>query len=130
MPEELPQFSHAALEADILRLTREIREHRARPENGGMSNKEVVKQSIRAFTPTPAVPFGDMSQKATLSTDLDNAPPEAKLEVEYLLDMALHEGIEKANGEASKSSPFVLDAFHDILTDRLYPELKKRGIVD
>src|SRR5882724_3146890 len=114
MPEELPQFSDSALEADIERLGKEIREQRNRPESRGMGEKEIVKQSLRAFASLPVVPFGDVGQKSSLSSDLDDAPPETRLEVESLIDLAFHGGLEKANKEATKSSPFVLDAFHDI----------------
>ena len=48
----------------------------------------------------------------------------------FLLDLAFHHGIEKANSEAKKSSPFIVDAFHDALVTKLYPELQKRGIVE
>jgi len=58
-----------------------------------------------------------------------SAPAETRLEVEYLLDVAFHHGIAKANTEAMKSSPFVIDAFHDALVGKLYPELQKRGIL-
>ena len=59
----------------------------------------------------------------------ESAPAETKLEVEYLLDVAFHQGIVKATSEAMKSNPFVLDAFHDALVGKLYPELQKRGIL-
>ncbi len=58
-----------------------------------------------------------------------NAPAETKLEIEHLLETAFREGIMAANTKAARSSPFVLDAFHDALAGKLYPELKKRGIV-
>ena len=38
-------------------------------------------------------------------------------------------GLDKANAEAMKSSPFVMDAFHDTLAAKLYPELQRRGIL-
>ena len=54
---------------------------------------------------------------------------EAKLEIEYLVDMALHHGIDKAVEKAKASGPFVLDAFHDALTGKLYDEMRRRGML-
>ena len=43
--------------------------------------------------------------------------------------MAFMDGILKAANEAKKSNPFVLDAFHDALTGKLYDEFKRRGLL-
>ena len=45
------------------------------------------------------------------------------------MDLALHEGVMKAINESKNSPDFIQDAFRDALAGRLYPELKKRGIV-
>jgi len=39
--------------------------------------------------------------------------------------MAFHEGLEKAVREAKNHPPFIEDAFHDALVDRLLPILQK-----
>ena len=57
-------------------------------------------------------------------------PAETKLAVEELLELSLHKGIEQGLKEARKAGPFMLDAFHDALIDKLYPELQKRGVVE
>jgi hypothetical protein len=76
---------------------------------------------------------GAMPVDATASNPLpdyaQNAAPEVKLEIEYLLDLALRDGLSKALSESEKSPYFVQDAFHDALAGKLYPELQKRGIV-
>lgn len=131
MQEEFSGISeHEALEADIKQLAQEIMRERERPENAGVSDKDLLKKSLKQLT-------SDTGQK----TETKEAPPEplphyaeemspeTKLEVEYLLDMAFHEGIEKANTAAKKSNPFVIDTFHDSLAGKLYPELKKRGLL-
>jgi len=43
--------------------------------------------------------------------------------------MALHHGIDKAVEKAKASGPFVLDAFHDALTGKLYDEMRRRGML-
>ena len=45
------------------------------------------------------------------------------------MDMVFEKGLEVALKEAGKQTPFIEDAFHDALVDKLLPELKKRGIV-
>jgi hypothetical protein len=69
---------------------------------------------------SPTSPLPDYAQ---------NAPAEVKLEIEYLMDVALRQGLGKALSEAQKSPYFVQDALHDALAGRLYPELQKRGVV-
>lgn len=132
-------FKHEILEADIQRLAQEIKtrkEHRLGAES--LSDKEIVKEALKSLAgihPTQPPQSNQSKQEETTSSStflpdyLENAPPEVKLEVEYLLDLAFHQGLAKANAEAKKSSPFVLDAFHDALAGKLYSELQKRGIV-
>ncbi len=125
------EFQHEALEADIKRLAEEIAKRREGPEAGRLTERELVKKTIQALTGAPPAASAPASpqQPSGLPAYLQEAPAEAKLEVEYLLDLAIHHGLEKAAAEAKKSSPFVLDAFHDALANKLYPELQKRGIL-
>jgi len=132
MPEQPSQeFKHEALEADIKRLTQEIQKYREMPENRALGGHELVKKSIQSMVPVPPPPQAPAPQQSngTLPDYAAGAPAEAKLEIEYLVDMALHQGIEKANGQVMKSNPFIMDAFHDAMTAKLYPELQKRGIL-
>ena len=125
-----PEFKgHEALEADIKQLVAEIRKHEERPETRSLTGPELLKKSIQSMTAVaqPAQP-GEPSS-GPLPQYAQSAPAETKLEVEYLLDVAFHHGITKANTEAMKSSPFVVDAFHDALVGKLYLELQKRGIL-
>lgn len=132
MPDQPSSFEHSALEADIQRLAQEIQRHRERPELQGASEREIVKEAVRSVAPTPAAPQPQPqapSSQSPLPQYAESASAETKLEIEYLLDVAFHHGIAKANAEAAKTNPFVLDAFHDALVGKLYPELQKRGIV-
>jgi len=48
--------------------------------------------------------------------------------LQELVDSAFTSGLAVAIEKARKiNNPYVLDAFHDILTDRLYKELVQRG---
>lgn len=118
-------------------LAREMDSQRARPEMKNAAEKELLKEAIRAFPSSekkpqqvPQVPVAPASNsQSPLPSYAQSAPAEVKLEIEYLLDLALREGLGKALVEARKSPYFVQDALHDALAGKLYPELKKRGIV-
>jgi hypothetical protein len=143
MSDQQPSFEKV-LEADLARLATEIRNQRARPELKDANEKELVKEAIRAFPqlekgsegvpeapPTESASRGAAGStvESTLPAYAQDAPPEVKLEIEYLLDVALRHGLSKALTEARKSPYFVQDTFHDALAGKLYPELQKRGIV-
>jgi hypothetical protein len=136
MPEEIiPQPSieePKGLESDMSRLKEEILKHKENPELQGTGDREIVRMALRSVSdaPAPAVPASSSTQSPYLPSYAESASPAAKLEIEYLVDLALREGIAKANATASKSSPFILDAFHDALSGKLYPELQRRKLVD
>lgn len=132
MSDQLSQFEHASLEADMGRLAAEIAKHRENPELKSSGERELLRQAIRSIGPIPAPapsPATSEEPQGPLPDYAKSASPETKLEIEYLVDLALHTGIEKANSAARQSSPFVLDAFHDALAGKLYSELQKRGIL-
>ncbi len=131
MPEEIiPQFEHQALEADMDRLAGEVMKARENPELSSVAGQEILKQAIRTvhFTHQSAVPQPD-GPNSSLPQYADSAPPETKLEIEYLIDLALHSGLAKASDASKHAPPFVLDAFHDALAGKLYPEFKRRGLL-
>jgi len=49
--------------------------------------------------------------------------------VARLVDIVFAKGLAAGVREAKRQPPFVEDAFHDALVDKLLPELKKRGII-
>jgi len=111
------------------RLAQEVKKLREHPEHKNLDEKELLKKSLMAFVPPPDNPPAHIGPTSPLPKDIQSASPETQLEIEYLLDLALHEGLHKAHKEALASNPFVLDAFHDMLVGKLYPELKRRGIL-
>ncbi len=131
MPDFIPEIRHEALEADMKHLAAEVQRFRERPEMQNVSGQELLKRSIQSLSPAQLQDEAkkEESSSGPLPSYTIGAPAETKLEIEYLLDLAFHKGIAAANAEAAKSSPFVLDAFHDALVGKLYPELQKRGIL-
>lgn len=123
-----PKFEHSLLEQDIKRLSFEIKE-KGTSEKGREAVKEAIKgemPSDLATSPQPATP---PASSVSLPHYMDGEKNLVKLKVEKLLDLALHKGIKRASEEARDSGSFVLDAFHDALADKLYEEIKKRGLL-
>ncbi|MDP3975197.1 MAG: hypothetical protein Q8P88_02860 [Candidatus Jorgensenbacteria bacterium] len=126
---------HEKLERDLVRVTAEIaRRKEAAPE---APPREIVKQSlVAAVPPLPhpseekgSGPPSSAADESHLPSYLSEESPEVKAEVERLVTLALEEGLVPAVAAAAKRSPFVLDALHDALVDKLLPELEKRGII-
>ncbi len=128
-------IEHKVLEADIERLSKEIAEKRSLLEHKDLPDRELVKQTLHpiikqavvqsqaaANQPSPA-------QSNVLPDYLQDSSADVKLQVEELVDLTLHQGIEKAVKAAGKTNAFVLDAFHDALTDKLHGVLKQKGIL-
>jgi hypothetical protein len=134
MPDQVPSFEHQALEADLKVLAVEVQKNREHPEMRNSSEHEILKNAILAFPKLPPVSqaaggMGQTPSPGPLPAYTQDSSPEVRLEIEYLLDMALHQGLGKALAQSEKSPYFVQDAFHDALAGKLYPELQKRGIV-
>lgn len=134
-----PQFEspHASIESEIQKLSEELGMRAEKKEgNHKEAVREALKERVYTHTPTapetiPASPSGGprTGNSTVLPSYLEDAPTGIKLKVEQLVDMAYHKGIMAAVGEARKGGALVLDAFHDALTDRVYEDLKKRGII-
>lgn len=123
---------HEKLEKDLERVTTEIA--RRKEKTPEAPPREILKQSLVSFAPPPHPSFqkgeGPPSSAASnsrLPSYLSAESPEVKAEVERLVTLALEEGLAPAIAAAAKKSPFVLDALHDALVDKLLPELEKRG---
>ena len=131
-----PASFERVLESDIEQLAAEVQVQRDRPEMQNAAEQELLKEAIRAFPDTPPSPT--VPQSSSVASDdatsplphyAAQAPAETKLEIEYLLSVALTKGLGSALAESEKAPAFVQDAFHDALAGRLYPELQKRGIL-
>lgn len=126
-------FEHNALEQDIERLTRKIREQKEAPRSPEWTEKDVIKSAIQEhMQPQPATGAPQPSEPQTppiLPKYLQQESPEIRLKVEELIDIAFHKGIEASVKEAGKYGPFILDALHDSLTSKLYEELKNRKLI-
>lgn len=132
------QNFHEGLERDLERLTANVRSAKEKPEAREWSERETVSRTLRSFRDTlprregeerisqnqPSEKKGESFLPAYL--DKEEGAERAKAKVERLIEVAFREGLEKAMKEARREQPFVEDAFHDALVDKLLPELKRR----
>lgn len=127
------------LEHDLRRLSAEIQKQKIEETAPPLPEREVVKRSLESISvtvlppplTTPLAPTSSQEASTNLPAYVQDVHAEdsIKHEIERLIDVAFGEGLEKALGEVKKHPPFVQDAFHDALVDKLLPELKKRGII-
>lgn len=133
---------HKSLEKDIDSLSKEINKVQESKDSKISSEKEVVKKTFKNISPESKNYQSNQSSKKKKENrkknkesflpdymEKDDVDPNKKLEVEKLMDLVIHKGILKALKESKKHSPFIQDAFHDALADKLLPELKKRNII-
>ncbi len=129
-----PSLEHSALERDIQELAKEVKE-RGLTDQGRQALQTVLKERMTTAPGAPLTPPAPSpTQPAQPSPNLPDytksEPADVKLKIEKLLDLAWHKGVKHAAREAAVAGPLVLDAFHDALIDKLYPEFKKRGLLN
>jgi len=129
-----PNFEHGPFEKDLQKFSKEIREHQEKNKIENIQEAH-VKDVLKSRFGQPATPVQSgskakvLDEAKTLPDYLVKEPEQIKAKVEQLLGLAFSEGLEKSAKEAAKSGPFILDAFHDALTAKLYGELKSRGLL-
>lgn len=114
---------------DIAKIAEAAKLHAETPEGKEMPGEDIAKKAIQtaAGNLPPSMP-----QPGTMNVLTDYAaaaPEEVKQKIEGLLQIAASKGLAQATAEATKSSPFILDSFHDALAAKLYPYLKEKGIL-
>lgn len=129
------------LEKNLARLGHEVSKNLGSAERDNVSEREIVKQSLKYLVETENDSANVQSSAVPVQVDApvaDNFLPEylsenndmgIKKSLEHLLQITAEEDIIKAVREARKYPPFIEDAFHDALVDKFLPELKKRGII-
>ncbi len=125
-----PHFEEHPLEKDIKQIESEVK-----TVGGENFEREHLKSVLerRIYEPQvqrqPTAPQAVSDTSASLPNYMKSSSDGDKSTVEGLVNLAYHKGLETAVNEAKKYSPFILDAFHDALTDKLYAEFKIRGLI-
>jgi hypothetical protein len=109
-----------------------------------VAEREVVKEAVQSLRDdasasddnSGAPPTSDNTPSEDSVSTADMLPDyltgdhdAATHEVEQLLEVALRDDVEKALVLARDKTPFVEDAFHDALVDKVLPLLKEKGVV-
>lgn len=124
------------IEAEIAELTKQIEAKRRvlESDNGIIEEKEFVRSAV-AEKISEITPQFNVQKTSSIKNDnkisyLDNADEETSETVNGLLEIVFSKGIEDAIKEAEKQEPYIMDAFHDALTDKMFEELKTRKIIN
>ncbi|MFA5001104.1 MAG: hypothetical protein WC531_02655 [Candidatus Paceibacterota bacterium] len=135
------------LEQEIADLQKMIEAKRDELEKSGgiVEEKDLVRQSVREMfldstepkagqTPTPTPLYSSSAStaaQAVLASDsyLDHLDDQTTEVINGLVAQIGTKGITSVINEVVGREPFVVDAFHDALVDKLYDELKERGLV-
>lgn len=128
------------------RVEEEVKKTINRPEMKDATHETIVKESIKSVVesvpassvdPTPSpLPISTTTSNddnsllpSYLSSDDDSSKSQVKEIVEKLVKDVFTSGLENAIKSAKRYEPFVEDAFHDALIEKIVPELKKKGIL-
>ncbi len=118
-------------------LAHAVREKKASPEFEQVPHKEILSSVIRQQHP---VPSQDMMQSAQqhpatasetepLAEYAGEAPEKSRETVEELIAYTFEHGLGAGIEKAAKADPYVLDLYHDTLTDRLLEEMKQKELL-
>ena len=128
-----PSIAQNKIEADLRRVGQEVKEQTGGSATPEATERALVRQSLHPMVKAPAAAVPQREQPAvndeSLSPYLRDAAPEVKDRVERLVEDAFKHGVEHAAAEAQMAGPFIVDALHDVLSDRFYEELKRRKLV-
>lgn len=136
-----------AIASELALLEREVAIARARLEAAQgitVEHKEAVREVVAEKiygSERPAIASSPVVQIQTSTTVSPSTKPLASdhylstlsdedvVKVNELISAVGTDGIQKTIDRAKNELPFILDAFHDALVDKLYDDLKARGLV-
>ena len=142
-------FSKNSIEAEIAELSQKIAEKRKQLESksGIVEDRELLKSAADEQinqNVTPPTTTGDTAQKTDTQTPaakavafdpaggksyLDYLDEESRDIVTTLVGVAFEKGVNEAIKQAELEEPFILDTFHDVLRDKVFKEMKDRGLI-
>lgn len=132
------------LEESFSKLGAEIKRNIQKEEFKDKPIEKVIKYTLENYpfpeksqTKESTKGSGNVTQNGAVVTNaskflpsyMDTQDEKVKKVVENLVDLVFKEGLEKALSEIRFYPPFIVDAFHDALIDKIIPELKKRGVI-
>ena len=130
--------SFGVLEAEIAELQKKIEEKKniLEGQSGIVEERAIVSEAVEELFIQPVVSssqkIADNNSSASTTKDngyLEHLDPQTIESITSLIERIPQVGIAKVVSEASLGSPYLIDALHDALVDKLYEELLARGIV-
>lgn len=127
----MAEFSQAETAAEIAEISREVEKRRAalESERGIKEERSIVHEVIGEKIFEKPVKAEKETGRKEKSHYLDNLSDEEVEKLNGYISSIHHKGIKKTVDAVRRENPFLLDAFHDCLTDKLYDELKTHGLV-
>ena len=118
-------------------LAQEVKERKEKSPD--VSHKEIVSTIIaekktqfqpapQASSPIPPPPQA-AAKPGVLPAYAQDKDPAVKNVVEHLVTLTLQKGLDEGIAYAQKEDPFILDTYHDALSDVLLNEMKKRKLL-
>lgn len=133
-----PKIEPSPIEREIHQLSEEIKEKNY-PEEGREAVHRAIGEKLYpegqpsgATTPLrPSAPERPPAPNLAnpLPTYAQALPKEATRRAEELLALAFQAGILKAVNEVRKEDPLTMNIFHGAITDKLYGEFQRRGLM-
>ena len=129
-------FNSVSFEKNLQNFSKEIKKYQVENKIESLQQAH-VKDYVKLRFNRPRVSQPQVGQSNLVLQESESLPDylinesdQVKKEVEDLIGLVFLEGIEASAKKAAKSGPFILDAFHDALTSKLYEELKRRGLLN
>lgn len=122
-------FSAESVQGEVADIARaiEARRETIAEEHGIHDEQKIVHHVVGEEL------FGKQAPTPTASTHghyLDNLSDEEKEELNHYIGLIPERGIARAIDAVRNEHPLLIDAFHDVLADKLYDELKTHGLVE
>lgn len=130
------------IEAEIAQLQKmiETKRNQLEEQSGIVEEKELVRDALQEMISQVEIPELEISHPVdkpkTLSSAsvlgnsyLDRLDQESAVKVAHYVEEISQHGIIKTVNKAMSESPFVVDALHDVLVDKLYEQLKAEGLI-
>ncbi len=104
-----------------------------------LSHKEIVSNVLeksgmppmsQPITPAPSVTQSSNKNDDSILPDYaKKSDPGIQNKIQHLVSLTLEKGLKEGINFAKKEDPFVMDAYHDSLSDVLVDEMKKRKLI-
>jgi len=140
---KVQDFSAEGFEKNIQHVEERVRAYKESPSFREAPEQEVVKKSFQLEASLPSLRASQSSVMSGSAQDDESGKQESFLPdyflggdldgmreaIMRLAETALHGDLEKSLKDARKLSPYLEDAFHDALVDKIVPEMQRRGMI-